>query len=266
MFPVIVRSRSLFDMNVPLDMNNPVTTSNNILTSCNVISCNLILSSLHWIILIWFNIWINNCIREYTSTYEVLFDLFFMAFLSLVLSESLFFITIFYSSLYTYSCSYSIYSTLEGLYLSDPNSLTFTNTILLSNSGLSLGCSYLYREVHVLRHSLCLLILSLSLASIFILVTIKEFHNITLHMNDSIASCVFYFLIGLHLLHVIVGILYIIALILWTTSYSRSILNFNYIPIQVRVISHPSLYYTLQLVYWHFVECLWLFIYYILYH
>lgn len=202
------------------------------------------------------NFWIRDSIREYTSTYEILIGMFFVVFCVLILSESLFFITFFWSSFHT-SCS-SVWSQ-EGLYLADPNELTFTNTVLLSNSGLSLGCAYLIRETHILRHSLCLL--SFLLAFTFISLQIKEFRNITLYMNESIYSCVFFFLTGLHLFHVVVGIL-LIGLILWTSCYSRSVLNF--ILFQLRVTPH-HLFYTLQLVYWHFVELLWLFIYYVLY-
>jgi heme/copper-type cytochrome/quinol oxidase subunit 3 len=204
-----------------------------------------------------FNFWIRDSIREYTSTYEILIGMFFMLFCSLVLSESLFFITFFWSSFHA-TCSL-VWSS-EGLYLPDPSELTFTNTVLLSNSGLSLGCAYLFRCLFILCHSLCLW--SFLLAFTFISLQVKEFHNITLYMNESIYSCVFFFLTGLHLFHVLVGIL-LIGLMLWTSCYSRFIVNF--ILYQLRVTPH-HMNYTLQLVYWHFVECLWLFIYYVLYN
>ena len=202
------------------------------------------------------NFWIRDNIREYTSTYDILIEIFFVVFCILVVSESLFFITFFWSSFHT-SCS--LIWIIEGLYLSDPNELTFTNTVLLSNSGLSLGCTYLIRVTHILHHLLCLL--SFLLAFTFISLQIKEFRNITLYMNESIYSCVFFFLTSLHLFHVIVGIL-LIGLIICTSCYSRSVLNF--ILFQLRVIPY-HLFYTLQLVYWHLVELLWLFIYYVLY-
>jgi cytochrome c oxidase subunit 3 len=201
--------------------------------------------------------WFRDSIREYTSTYEILIGMFFMAYCVLVLSESLFFITFFWSSFHA-SCS-SVWSQV-GLYLSDPSELTSTNTVLLSNSGLSLGCAYLIRETHILRYSLYLL--SFLLAFTFISLQVKEFRNITLYMNESIYSCVFFFHTSLHLFHVVVGIL-LIGLILWTSCYSRSVLNF--VLFQLRVTPH-HLFYTLQLIYWHFVEILWLFIYYVLYN
>jgi heme/copper-type cytochrome/quinol oxidase subunit 3 len=179
-----------------------------------------------------------------------------VAFYVLILSESLFFITFFWSSFHAL-CS-SMWS-LEGIYLSDPSELAFTNTVLLSNSSLSLGCALVIRETHILRPPAYQ---SFLLALTFISMQIKEFCNITLYMNESIYSCVFFSLTGLHLFHVMVGIL-LIGLMLWTSCYSRSVLNF--VLFQLRVTPH-HLFYTLQLVYWHFVELLWLFIYHILYN
>jgi len=80
-------------------------------------------------------LWFRDSIREYTSTYKSLIIMLSIAFYVLILSESMFFITFFWSSFHA-SCS-SVWS-LEGLYLSDPSELAFINTVLLSNSGLSL--------------------------------------------------------------------------------------------------------------------------------
>ena len=201
------------------------------------------------------NYWIRDSIREYTSIYISFIIMMSVAFYVLIFSESLFFITFFWSSFHIL-CS-SIWS-LEGIYLSDPSELAFTNIILLSNSSLSLGNTLIIRETHILRTSTYQ---SFLLGLTFISMQIKEFCNITLYMNESIYSCVFFSLTGLHLFHVVVGIL-LIGLILLTSYYSRSIINF--ILLQLRVSPH-HLYYILQLVYWHFIELLWLFIYYILY-
>lgn len=203
------------------------------------------------------NLWITDSIREYTSTYMSLIIVLSVAFYVLVLSESMFFMTFFWSSFHT-SCS-SVWS-LESLYLSDPSELAFSNTVLLSNSGLSLGCALVIRGIHILRHSFSLL--SFLLAFTFISVQVKESRNLNLYINESSYSCVFFCLTSLHLFHVVVGIL-LIGLILWTSCYSRSVLNF--VLFQLRVTSH-HLFYTLQLLYWHFLELLWLFIYYVLYN
>ena len=70
-------------------------------------------------------------------------------------------------------------------------------------------------------------------------------------INDSIFGSIFFFCTGLHFFHVIVGII-LIGIILCIVSLPQRILPFH-------------LYYNLQLIYWHFIELLWLFIYIILY-
>ena len=50
---------------------------------------------------------------------------------------------------------------------------------------------------------------SFILAWTFITLQIKEFHNIGFYINDSIFMNVFFFLTGLHFLHVIIGIILI---------------------------------------------------------
>lgn len=203
------------------------------------------------------NFWIRDSIREYTSTYMSLIITYSIAFYALIFSESLFFITFFWSSFHT-SCS--LVSSLESLYLSDPSELSFSNTVLLSNSGLSLGYVLIVRDTHILHHSHSLL--SFLLAYAFISIQVNEFRNVTIYMNESIFSCVFFSLTGLHLLHVVVGI-FLIGLFFSCSCYSRSVLIFTFY--SLRVTPH-HLYTSLHSLYWHFVEVLWLFIYYILYN
>merc|ERR1712187_864644 len=134
-----------------------------------------------------------------------------------------------------------------------------TNSIVLSNSGLSLGCTYICRVPNILNmyHLSMCLVLSLT----FTIIQIKEFHAISLYVNESIYSSVFFFLTGLHFSHVVVGII-LISLILCTCYYIKSVYIESLIDLR---ISPHHIYSSLQLVYWHFVELLWLFIYYILY-
>ena len=85
----------------------------------------------------------------------------------------------------------------------------------------------------------------------FILFLLFQFRNMAFYINDSIFGSIFFFLTGLHFFHVIVGII-LIGIILCIVSLPQRILPFH-------------LYYNLQLIYWHFIELLWLFIYIILY-
>lgn len=177
--------------------------------------------------------------------------------LGILVSESILFATLFLS-LFQPLSSY-LYS-LEGVYTSDPSSHTYSNTIILSNSGISLGYVLVIRDVYRLHLLLPLYVWIIALT--FLHIQIKEFFNITYYMNESIYVSMFFSLLGLHLFHILIGIL-LIGLILWTSCYSRSVLIFN--GLQLIVTSH-QLSSTLQLVYWHFVDLLWIIIYYTLYN
>ena len=139
----------------------------------------------------------------------------------------------------------------EGLYVPDLCELTYTNTLLLSNAALSLGCTFICREAVIGNYGGNISIISFILAWTFISLQIKEFHTLAFYINDSIFGSVFFFLTGLHFFHVIVGII-LIGIILCIISLPQRILPFH-------------LYYNLQLIYWHFIELLWIFIYIILY-
>jgi cytochrome c oxidase subunit 3 len=216
----------------------------------------LVVLVISWILFQFINIWIINNIREYTSIYISVIIILSVSLFGIITSESLYFIT-FFSTYFQLSCS-SLHS-MEGIYLSNPSDISYTNTFILSYSGLLLAYALVIRDFYRLHHSLQLLCFLLVLT--FITLQTLEFYNITLYMNESIYISVFFSLTGLHLFHILVGIL-LIVLIFWSSCYSRSVLNF--VLFQLRVTPH-HLYYTLQLVYWHFVELLWLFIYYVLY-
>ena len=94
------------------------------------------------LILIVINYWIKDVIREYIKKYEVLIIMLFIVFLILVFSEGMLFLS-FFSALFHSSLTDIVE---EGLYVPDLCELTYTNTLLLSNAALSLGCTFIFRE------------------------------------------------------------------------------------------------------------------------
>merc|ERR1712086_473995 len=100
---------------------------------------------------------------------------------------------------------------------------------------------------------------SFILAWTFISLQIKEFRIMSLSINDSVYSCLFFFLTGLHFFHLVLGI-FIICLIFWGCSFS--VKNVRFASLRVTEIQQ---FYNLQLFYWHFLEILWLFIFLVLY-
>merc|ERR1739847_117914 len=93
----------------------------------------------------------------------------------------------------------------EGFYVPDPCELTFANTLLLSNAAVSLGGAFVSLEI---SSSFLVLfsLFSFILAWTFISLQIKEFRIMGLSINDSVYSCVFFFLTGLHFFHLVVGL------------------------------------------------------------
>jgi len=196
------------------------------------------------------NYWIRDVIREYTKKYEVLIIMLFIVFLVFVFSEALLFLSFFWVSFHA-TCSPAAQ---DGIYVPDPCELTYTNTLLLSNAALSLGCAFICREAVIGGGNFS--IISFMLAWTFLSLQIKEFRTLAFYINDSIFGSVFFFLTGLHFFHVIVGII-LIGIILCIFPLT--------VPMTVIYVLPFHLYYNLQLIYWHFVELLWLFIYIILY-
>merc|ERR1712178_102321 len=199
--------------------------------------------------------WFRDLLRESYKKVEVLCVVLFLVFLIFVFSEAVLFVSFFWSSFHSsFSPSLGIWP-IEGLYAPDPLELAFANTLLLSNAAVSLGGALISREI--LSSSNVLSLLSFVLAWTFISLQLKEFLILGLSVNDSVYGSLFFFLTGLHFFHVVVGLI-LISLVLWSScfSYKTSLL--------IRV-SERYLFYSLQLIYWHFVEVLWLFIFAVLY-
>merc|ERR1712227_411390 len=200
----------------------------------------------------------RDLLRELNKKYEILLMVLFLVFFLFLASEGLLFISFFWASLHSLSSpSLGIWPG-EGFYVPDPCELTFANTLLLSNAAVSLGGAFVSLEI---SSSFLVLfsLFSFILAWTFISLQIKEFRIMGLLIYDSVYSCVFFFLTGLHFFHLVVG-LFLLSLFFWGCSFPSkvsSILNLR--------SSEVHLFYNLQNFYWHFLEILWLFIFLFLY-
>merc|ERR1711935_948267 len=221
-------------------------------------SLDLVFFCLFFGLIISFHFWLRDLLRELYKKYEVLLIILFLVFFLFLVSEGLLFISFFWTSFHSLSSpSLGIWPG-EGFYVPDPCELTFANTLLLSNAAISLGNAFISLEI-----SCSLLIFfslfSFILAFFFISLQIKEFRIMGLSINDSVYSCVFFFLTGLHFFHLVVG-LFLLSLIFWGCSLPSKISFLLYIR-----VSEVNLFYNLQIFYWHFLEILWLFIFLVLY-
>merc|ERR1739847_208460 len=215
----------------------------------------LLFNFLFFGIVILFHFWFRDLLRESYKKVEVLCVVLFLVFLIFVFSEAMLFVSFFWSSFHSsFSPSLGIWP-VEGLYAPDPLELAFANTLLLSNAAVSLGNAFISKEI--LCSSNILSLLSFIQAWTFISLQLKEFLILALSINDSVYGSVFFFLTGLHFFHVVVGLI-LISFVLWSS-------NFLFKSVFVIRVSERYLFYSLQLIYWHFVEVLWLFIFAVLY-
>merc|ERR1711865_516013 len=205
-----------------------------------------------------FHFWKRDLLRELDKKYEVLLIIFFLLFLLFLVSEGLLFVSFFWTSFHSSSSSTLGVCPGEGFYLPDPCELTFANTLLLSNAAISLGNAFISLEISS-QFLIFFSLFSFILAWTFISLQIKEFRVMGLSINDSVYSCLFFFLTGLHFFHLLVGLL-LLSLFFWGCSFHNKICIY----INLR-ISEVHLFYNLLLFYWHFLEILWMFIFLVLY-
>merc|ERR1711957_951314 len=164
------------------------------------------------------NFWYRDLLREFYKKYEVLLMILFLLFFLFLASEALLFISFFWASFH--SLSSPTFGGWTGFYVPDPCELTFANTLLLSNAAVSLGGAFVSLEIS----SSFFIFFSLSsfiLGWTFISLQIKEFRIMGLSINDSVYSCLFFFLTGLHFFHLLLGLL-LLSLLFWSCSFSFS--------------------------------------------
>merc|ERR1712242_501271 len=126
----------------------------------------------------------------------------FIVFLLFLTSEALLFVSFFWASFHSLSSPSFICFGTEGFYAPDPCQLTFANTLLLSNAAVSLGGAFVSLEISS-SFLIFFSLFSFILAWTFVSLQIKEFRIMGLSINDSVYSCLFFFLTGLHFFHLL---------------------------------------------------------------
>merc|ERR1712150_461477 len=151
------------------------------------------------------------------GTLEIQFTFLFLVFLLFIVSEGLLFVSFFWTSFHSLSSPTLGTWPGEGFYLPDPCELTFANTLLLSNAAVSLGNAFISLEISS-QFFIFFSLFSFILAWTFISLQIKEFRIMSLSINDSVYSCLFFFLTGLHFFHLSFG-LFLSCLFFWGCSF-----------------------------------------------
>merc|ERR1712169_147839 len=177
----------------------------------------LIFLFIHIGLIITLHLWFRDLLRELSKKYEILLMVLFLVFFLFLASEGLLFVSFFWASFHSLSSPTLGIWPGEGFYLPDPCELTFANTLLLSNAAVSLGGAFISLEISS-SFLIFFSLFSFCLAWTFVSLQIKEFRIMGLSINDSIYSCVFFFLTGLHFSHLLLGLL-LLGLFFWGCSF-----------------------------------------------
>ena len=133
-----------------------------------------------------------------------------------------------------------------------PYGLPLTNTLILLCSAATLNASHASLKRAMYFKSILLLSITILLGLTFMYFQFLEYKGATLKFNDGIYSSCLYSLTGLHGFHVALGIC---VLFICLVNIAKKNYTAKY---------HQSYYYGIM--YWHFVDVVWLLVYYIMYY
>nr|YP_010554956.1 cytochrome c oxidase subunit 3 [Amoeboaphelidium protococcarum]UYP50888.1 cytochrome c oxidase subunit 3 [Amoeboaphelidium protococcarum]UYP50910.1 cytochrome c oxidase subunit 3 [Amoeboaphelidium protococcarum] len=214
-------------------------------------SLNLVLYSLIMVIIIFTN-WLYDVMSE--SLYlgfhlnEVSRGL-ALGFLLFILTEIMLFFSFFWSYFHSaLNPTYLIWPPI-GIDLINPWSIPLLNTFLLLYSGISATWAHHSLINNNRKESLLGLGIGIVLGVIFFILQLFEYFNSTYDITDSVYSSAFYLTTGAHGLHVVVGVL---------------MLFFTWI--RIYFFHSPSLLFDLSLLYYHFVDIVWIALFILIYY
>lgn len=132
------------------------------------------------------------------------------------------------------------------------DALPIVNTIVLLSSGVRVTVSHYFLVTRKKSQSEFFLFATILLGSIFTIFQLIEYSNSFFSINDGNFGRVFFVLTGFHGIHVILGNLFLFYVLLKFKSYNRKLRSF--------------LSFELSSWYWHFVDVIWLFLFYLIYY
>lgn len=167
---------------------------------------------------------------------------FFYGFVLMIVSEILLFISFFWAF-------FKFLNTINVPFMIEPAGLPLLKTFLLLSSGVSVTLyhSFLFQG----NGGLSYLIYTLFLGIFFELCQINEYRKSALSLSSFTYGTTFFMLTGLHGFHVFVGIICLSVLFYFTF--------FHYINSLSLIRSECLIWY------WHFVDIVWIFVYFFLY-
>jgi cytochrome c oxidase subunit 3 len=121
------------------------------------------------------------------------------------------------------------------------------NTVILLSSGASVTYAHHSLIEGSRSGTITGLVLTIGLAIVFTMLQGLEYNDATFTIADGAYGSTFYFATGFHGLHVIIGTLFIAVAFMRLLSY--------------QLTDHHHLGFEAAILYWHFVDVVWLFLY-----
>lgn len=124
-------------------------------------------------------------------------------------------------------------------------------TVVLLSSGFTFNYAYYMLKIQSFAYCVAFLLLTEIFAYVFILLQVEEYLELTFTMSDSIYCSLFFLLTGFHGMHVLVGTIFIIV------THERVYLS--------HFTNKKMVGFGLALIYWHFVDIIWIFLFFFIY-
>lgn len=134
----------------------------------------------------------------------------------------------------------------------DFTNIPLINTLVLMRSGVTVTMSHFFLINQKLKYCHFWLVRTVSLGGFFSYLQWLEYKNSFFCISDGVFGTSFFVLTGFHGLHVLIGSLFLFKVLLRSQS--------------VRSSSSRFLRFELASWYWHFVDVVWIFLYFFLYY
>lgn len=135
----------------------------------------------------------------------------------------------------------------EGISTIEVLDFPLFNTFILIISGLSLTWAHYALSVNRMKSVIDALLLTIFLGFFFVVLQMIEYYETAFSFSDSVYSCSFYMLTGLHGCHVIAGASFLVVCFI-------RLIRRQY------MINH-YLGFVFAIWYWHFVDIVWIFLF-----
>jgi len=139
----------------------------------------------------------------------------------------------------------------EGISAIPATEIPLFNTFLLIVSGISLTWAHYSLSVNRMKNIIDGFLITIFLGLLFVLLQIFEYYESEFSFSDSVYSCSFFMLTGLHGCHVIVGVSFLFVCFIRLTKRHYMINHY--------------LGFVCAIWYWHFVDIVWIFLFFTVY-